>query len=67
MNETSPADHSTTDHSATENIQLAVGMPVATLGVVTIVIAVFVAIIMVIKNRKLQKEVVTKDIALPER
>ena len=51
----------TADHA---NIQLAVGIPVATVGVVTIVIVVFVAVIVVIKKRKQQK---TKDIALPER
>ena len=68
INETSPTDDdSTTDHYPTANIQLAVGIPVATVGVVTIVIVVFVTIIMVIKKGKLQKEVVTKDIALPER
>ena len=70
MVKTSPtaADHSTTDHCPTTNIQLAVGIPVATVGVVTIVIVVFVAIILMIKKHKLQKEVVTKDIAqLPER
>ena len=68
INEISPTnDHSTTDHSPTANIQLAVGIPVATVGVVTIVIVVLVAIILVIKKRKQQKEVVTKDIALPER
>ena len=63
VNETSP----TTDHSPTVNVQLAVGIPVVTVGVVTIVIPVFLAIIMVIKKRKIQMEVVTKDIALPER
>ena len=63
INETSPTDdQSTTDHSPTANIQLAVGIPV---GVVTIVIVVFVAIIVVIKKCKQQKE--AKDIALPER
>ena len=68
VNENSRTDnHSITDQSSTANIQLAVGIPVATVGVVTIVIVVFVAIIVVIKKRKVQKEVVTKDIALPER
>ena len=64
VNETSPTDESTTDNSPIANIQLAVGIPV---GVVTIVTVVFVAIILVIKKCKQQKEVVTKNIALPER
>ena len=59
---TSAADDQS--HSPTINIQLAVGIPVATVGVV---IVVFVVIILVIKKYKQQKEVVTKDIALPER
>ena len=48
-------------------VQLAVGISMATVGVVTIVIVVFATVVVVIKKRKLQKEVVTKDIALPER
>ena len=60
-NETSPTND---DQSP---VQLAVGIPVVTVSVVTIVIVVSVAIIMVIKKRKQQKEVVTEDIALPER
>ena len=68
VNENSRTDnHSITDQSSTANIQLAVGIPVTTVGVVTIGIVVFVAIIVVIKKRKVQKKVVTKDIALPER
>ena len=55
--------------ASTGNVQLAVGISVATVGVVAIVIVAFVAVVVVIKKRKLQilNEVVTKDIALPER
>ena len=65
-NKTSPTtdDQSTTnDQSTNDHVQLAVGIPVVIVGVVTIAIVVFVAVIMVLKKRKQQKEVVTKDIA----
>ena len=56
-NETSATD----DQSP---VQLVVGISVATVGVVTIVIIVLGAVVI---KCKLQNEVVTKDIALPER
>ena len=48
-------------------MQLAAGISVATVCVVTVVIMVLGAVVMVIKKCKLQNEVVTKDTALPER
>ena len=61
-NETSPStdDQSTNDDQSP--VQLAVGIPVVIVGVVTIAIVVFVAVIVVIKKCKQQAEVVTKDI-----
>lgn len=51
----STAGSSEDPQSPTANVQLTVGIPVATVGTVTIMIAVFVVIVVVIRKHKQQK------------